>query len=105
MGEAAMKATAALLSNLEGYARSKPEDLAIFFPSLSGAETALSGQGLDEMTRRVGLHFREQGVKPGELVLILTESVHEQATAFLGGIAAGALPPILSHPSVKQKNE
>ena len=100
-----ISATASLLSNLESYARSKPDDLAILFPSLTGAETALSWRALDETARRTGLYFRDQGVKPEELVLILTESVREQTTAFLGSIAIGALPTILSYPSVKQKDE
>ena len=100
-----MRSTAALLSNLEGYARSKPDSLAILFPSLTEGEAGLSWQTLDERTRRTGLHFQTQGVKPEELILILSESVREQTAAFLGGIATGALPTILSYPSVKQKKE
>jgi fatty-acyl-CoA synthase len=103
--EPEMRSKAALLSNLEGYARSKPDSLAIFFPSLTGTETALSWQKLDEMTRRTGLYFREQGAKPEDLILILTESVREQVIAFLGSLAIGALPTILSYPSMKQKDE
>ncbi len=55
--------------------------------------------------RRVARALAERGLRPGDRVNILSDAPHDQVIAFLGAVAAGAWPAILSHPSIKQSEE
>lgn len=92
-----------LLARLAQRAREQPEALGLVLAGAGpGALRELSWAELDRVIGAVAGRFVQAGVRPGDVVLVLSASPEEQALGFLGVLAAGALPSILSFPSIKQ---
>jgi fatty-acyl-CoA synthase len=94
-----------LVRNVLKARDAKPAEVALRFPSATGATLTVSWETLAGLIDQQAGALEEAGVRPGDLVFILTESVFEQAVNFLAAIDAGAVPSILSFPSVKQSRE
>jgi fatty-acyl-CoA synthase len=94
-----------LTRQLARFRRDRPAETALRFPSATGATLTLSWETLAELIDRQAGALEEAGVRPADLTFILTESVSEQAVNFLAAIDAGAVPSILSFPSIKQNRE
>jgi len=90
-----------IVARLAAHAEAHPQRLALSFPP----GPAYTYAALWQRVRRLAAHFRDAGVGAGERLAILSDAPAEQALAFLGAMAAGAVPTILSHPSVKQSVE
>lgn len=91
-----------LLDRISHHARTRPGDLALAFVTRQAPDVEIPWGELEVSIRRLGRHFQERGISPGDVVLVLTASPREQALGFLGAMAAGGVPTILSFPSVKQ---
>jgi fatty-acyl-CoA synthase len=91
-----------LLEQIAAFARERPEETALAFVTRREPDTEISWRDLEAAIRRLGRHLEASGVSPGEVVLVLSASPREQALGFLGALACGAVPTILSFPSVKQ---
>ncbi|HSK75578.1 MAG TPA: non-ribosomal peptide synthetase [Thermoanaerobaculia bacterium] len=94
-----------LLERIAAFARVRPEETALAFVARGEPDVEISWRDLETTIRRLGRHLEESGVSPGEVVLVLSASPREQALGFLGALACGAVPTILSFPSVKQSEE
>lgn len=91
-----------LLDQISHHARTRPADLAMAFVSPGVPDVELSWRDLEDSIRRLGRHLQERGIGPGDVVLVLAAAPREQALGFLGAMACGGVPTILSFPSVKQ---
>src|SRR5690349_5642726 len=96
---------AGLLQRIAAFAQARPEELALAFVARGEPDVQISWRDLETTIRRLGRHLEESGVSPGEVVLVLSASPREQALGFLGALACGAVPNLLSFPSVKQSEE
>ena len=94
-----------VLRSVRRKAGRAPSAPALVFPALGGPTTTLTWSRLWDEIAASAARFVEHGVPVGHPMLILTSSIHEQVVAFLGGVAAGVLPSILSFPSMKQSHE
>lgn len=101
----AERAVVPLLERLDRHATSRPDELALVFLSRSGPPEELGWAALRERVRRLATHLARAGVSPGDVLFILSASPAEQALGFLGSLAAGAQPSILSFPSLKQSEQ
>jgi acyl-CoA synthetase (AMP-forming)/AMP-acid ligase II len=88
-----------LLDRLERYAGARPREPAMIFP-VEG--TQLTWGDLRSSALRLAGALHGGGASSGDRILILTSSPREEILAFLGVLALGACPSILSYPSVKQ---
>ena len=78
-----------------------PDRLALEFPP----STRYTWATLHLQVGRYAAHLRDAGVQVGERIAILSDAPHDQALGLLGAMACGAVPTILSHPSIKQPVE
>src|SRR5215213_8221525 len=91
-----------LLDQVARFARERSGEPALVFVARGRPDCALTWGELDAVVRRLGGHFQELGMAPGDTVLVLASSPGDQILAFLGAMACGGVPTILSFPSVKQ---
>ena len=94
-----------LVQQIAGHARSMPDRNAIVFPSAGPNASSLTWAQLYDTILRVGTHLVGRGVGPGDPIGVLAADPREQVLGFLGAMAAGAVPFILSHPSIKQSED
>jgi acyl-CoA synthetase (AMP-forming)/AMP-acid ligase II/pimeloyl-ACP methyl ester carboxylesterase len=94
--------SASLLERIAAFARERPAETALAFVARGEPDVEISWRDLEAAIRRLGRHLEAGGVSPGEVVLVISASPREQALGFLGALACGAVPTILSFPSVKQ---
>lgn len=93
---------AGLLASLAWHAVRRPDACAFAFPLDAPAHRALSWAELLTAVHRHGARIAAAGGQPGDTVMVLSASVAEQVLGFLGAIAAGCVPTIVSYPSSKQ---
>lgn len=91
-----------LLARIAAHARTRPDAPALAFLARDAPDLALSWAGLQDRIQALGRWLVGAGVRPGDVVFVLSPAPAEQALAFLAAMAAGALPSILSFPSRKQ---
>ncbi|AGC43386.1 AMP-binding protein [Myxococcus stipitatus DSM 14675] len=94
-----------LIERIELHAASRPDDDGLAFLSKAGAPRVLSWAKLHARIRSMGAALVQAGVQPGDILFVLSASPYEEVLGFLGAMAAGALPSILSFPSLKQSEE
>lgn len=94
-----------LIERIGLHAASRPDDGALVFLSRAGAPVELSWAKLQSRIGAMGAALVQAGVVPGDIVFVLSASPYEEVLGFLGAMAAGALPSILSFPSLKQSEE
>jgi fatty-acyl-CoA synthase len=94
-----------IVRRIARHAERQPDALGLVFVSAAGTAVELSWARLQASIRAIASRFVEEGVQPGEVLFVLSPSPEEQTLAFLGAMAAGALPTILSFPSIKQSEE
>ena len=93
-----------ILERLRQHARAREHEPALVFPleQGDGEHQALTWGELEELVLRFGQYLVAHGAADGDVVLLLTRSVRKQIVGFLGAMAAGCVPNILSYPSMKQ---
>ena len=90
-----------MMARLARHAETRPNDLALRFPP----GKIYTWAALWIQVRRVARTLLDGGLHAGDRVNILSDVPHDQVLGFLGAVAAGAVPAILSHPSIKQSDE
>jgi len=93
---------ASLLDRIGEHARSRPAESALSFLSCGAPAVEFSWSRLQERIRAQGALLVRAGVAPGDILFVLSASPQEQVLGMLAAMAAGALPSILSYPSLKQ---
>jgi len=68
----------------------------------SGRETRISREELLRGAERYANLFRQRGVRPGEVVLIILRHSPDLLYSFLGAMLAGSIPSFLPYPTSKQ---
>jgi acyl-CoA synthetase (AMP-forming)/AMP-acid ligase II/thioesterase domain-containing protein len=101
MGERAVP----LLERLDQHAAGKPDELALAFLSRSGPPEEMGWAALRARVRGLAAHLVRAGVRREDVLFVLSAAPSEQALGFLGALAAGALPSVLSFPSLKQSED
>jgi len=91
-----------LVDRIEHHAKTRPDERALLFLSRAAPPQDLSWAALWERIRAIAASLVQVGVSPGDVLFVLSASPRDQALGFLGAMAAGALPSILSFPSLKQ---
>ncbi len=91
-----------ILERLKYWADTRGNELAVAFPTRSAATVELTWSDVYQQLENASAHLHARGVTPGDVVLILTASPREQILSFLGALRCGALPSVLSYPSIKQ---
>ena len=91
-----------LMSLLREHASSQADAPAFVFPLDDDCLQQLSWEGLHRVAHQYAAYIAGAGAGPGDTVVVLSSSVAEQVLGFLGAIAAGCVPTIVSYPSSKQ---
>ncbi|RKH57012.1 AMP-binding protein [Corallococcus llansteffanensis] len=99
------RTTCSLLARISHHAAARPRELALAFVSREGVPRELTWAELDAQVRERGARLVREGVAPGDVTFVLSATPAEQVLGFLGAMAAGALPSILSFPSLKQSEQ
>ncbi|MBA3771536.1 MAG: non-ribosomal peptide synthetase [Ramlibacter sp.] len=95
-----------LIEAIERHARARPSAAALLFPLESEQQDRQLGwRELYLSVCRHAAYLADAGARRGDRVVILSESVAQQVLGFLGAIAAGCVPTIVSHPSSKQSQQ
>lgn len=97
--------TSVLTQKLFAHAEERGSEVALVFPSLAGDTVELTWAELWDQVMRMTAHLMEIGCRPGDVALVMSSAPLDQAIAFLGLQACGALPTVLSYPSIKQTHE
>jgi fatty-acyl-CoA synthase len=100
-----IEATPSVVARIAHHARMRSSEPALAFVARAGDATELSWADLDSRVCHLARYLVGRGVEPGQVVFVLSALPQEQAIGFLAVLAAGAVPSILSFPSVKQSRE
>lgn len=93
-----------IAQRLRSLYRSDPDRIACTFLAAGRVESITFG----ELYRRSLAYARrlgEEGVKPGDVVLVILQHTPHLAYSYLGAILAGAIPSFMPFPSPKQRPE
>src|SRR4051794_16498022 len=91
-----------LLEHVATRAETTGDATALVFPAPGEALARVSWADLWRAVLRVTGHLAAQGVGSGDSVLVLSASPREQIVGLLAAVAAGAVPTVLSFPSLRQ---
>ncbi len=91
-----------LLDRIQHWAETRGDKLAVAFPSRGAPAVEMTWSQLHDRVEALASRLIATGVVPGDTVLVLTASPREQILCFLGVLRCGALPSVLSYPSIKQ---
>ncbi|CAG1019579.1 partial fatty-acyl-CoA synthase, partial [Burkholderiaceae bacterium] len=91
-----------VLDLLREHAERRTHETALVFAQEQGDHAELTWAQLQRLVHAHAAHIAAGGAAPGDTVVVLSSSVAEQVLGFLGAIAAGCVPTIVSYPSSKQ---
>jgi len=69
------------------------------------AWTTVTVQQFIERARRFATYYRENEIRPGDIVFLVVQRPADAHAAFLGAMLAGAIPSFLPYPNVKQDSD
>jgi len=91
-----------IAERLRSLYASNPDRIACTFISSGRAEAITFGE-LYRRSLAYAAQFSEQGVKPGDLILVILQHTPHLFYSYLGAILAGAIPSFMPFPSPKQR--
>ena len=91
-----------LINTLVDNSQHRANEMAFAFPSISSGDRVFTWKETWEVLIGQASQLKIQGIQPGDVILILSDDPKQQAFTFISALITGAVPSIVSHPSIKQ---
>jgi fatty-acyl-CoA synthase len=96
-----MLEAATFIENVKSIAATRPERVFAKIISVQRDAREITYGVLLERAGRFASMYRERGVPPGEVIVIVHDDMEETIYGFIGAMLHGAIPSVFAHPSVK----